>query len=397
MPVAMLDANNSTIGDLFTSLNSTGNTVNALETTVAAMGTIANTGFIVRAAANNWIARKVATVSGSGLTILNADGVGGDVSFSLSNTAGATVLGRTLTGGAGVPTALTAAQIGSLVASNVSNTFIIFNSSDTIGGTVNLVWTGASLVSNGVIQSKAGGIQFPDATIQSTAYVPSVQTVLLGGTGSNTAAGARTNLGLAIGTNVQAYDADLSSIAALSDTGFAVRTAANTWQTRNITSGTGITVTNTAGVAANTSIAIADMPQATVKGRAAAAGTGAPINLTGAQLTAILPSFIKQSVTAGSSTLNIDMSLGWNVALTLNATVTTFTVSNWPASGILGKLTLEITSGGAYNITGYPGTTIWTGGTKPTITSGSGKKDSIVLMSDGGTNFRGYLGGQNMS
>lgn len=103
----------------------------------------------------------------------------------------------------------------------------------------------------------------------------------------------------------------------------------------------------------------------------------------------------RQTVAPTSGVLTIDYSLGEYVNVTLSANVTSLVIINWPAAGKHGKLTLEINQGGSFTWTNWGGAK-FAGGSAPSITTGSGKTDIVVLhTANGGATVFASVAGQN--
>ena len=99
--------------------------------------------------------------------------------------------------------------------------------------------------------------------------------------------------------------------------------------------------------------------------------------------------------TISSGTLTLDLSGSNFFAVSLNAAITTLTISNTPASSAA-SFTLELTADGTARAVTWGAAIKWSGGTAPTLTSTSGKKDVNAFYSnDGGTTWQGFIGGQN--
>ena len=104
----------------------------------------------------------------------------------------------------------------------------------------------------------------------------------------------------------------------------------------------------------------------------------------------------KTAPTISSGTLSLDLASGALFAVSLNAAITTLTLANPPASGNLATFVLEFTADGTSRAVTWPAAVKWAGGTAPTLTSTSTKRDAYAFYTyDGGTTYIGSIIGQN--
>ena len=187
----------------------------------------------------------------------------------------------------------------------------------------------------------------------------------------NDAAVARTNLGLVIGTDVQAYDATLLNDA---DIGVTVQAYDATILT---SSDIGATIQ-----AYDVDTAKLDVIQTFTANQTVSAEFKAT-------------SYNEAYVALTGTTPTIDCETGNVFALSTTGD-TTFTFSNPPASGTAYGFILKLTAGGSHTIT-YPASVDWAGGTPPDAPA-SGETDILGFIThDGGTNWYGFLAGDALA
>lgn len=111
-----------------------------------------------------------------------------------------------------------------------------------------------------------------------------------------------------------------------------------------------------------------------------------------------LKDFEEEATTPSSSAgvLTLNMELGNSFDVTLDENVTSLVLSNPPATGNFGSITLILRQDGTGGFTfAWLAAIKWDGGTAPTISSGANEIDIYTIITrDAGTTWFGFTGGQ---
>jgi hypothetical protein len=244
-------------GGTFTTVNISGGSITGItDLAIADGGTGASTASVARtnlglAIGTNVQAYDAGLQSISGLTT-TADQMIYTTSSDTYATASLTSAGRALLDDADASAQRTTLGLGTLATQNANSVAItggaiagVTINASVIGGTTpaaatftNLtVSTGSTINFSGATVSNGG--TFTTVTISGGSITGITDLAIAdGGTGASTASAARTNLGVAIGTNVQAYDAGLQSISGLTTTAdqMIYTTSSDTYATISLTS-----------------------------------------------------------------------------------------------------------------------------------------------------------------
>lgn len=104
----------------------------------------------------------------------------------------------------------------------------------------------------------------------------------------------------------------------------------------------------------------------------------------------------KTTPAISGGTLTLDLNTSNFFAVSLNAAITTLTISNVP-TGVVASFVLEFTADGTARAVSWPASFRFPSGTTPTLTTTSGKKDVfVVYTADDGTTFDIVIAGQNL-
>jgi hypothetical protein len=221
-----------------------------LDADLQAVAALTGTGILARTADDTWALRTL-TAPAAGITITNPAGVAGNPTLVLANDLAAVeglasngMAARTATDTWAVRTITAGASIG-------------VTDGDGVAGNPTIAVTDAELVALAGLTSAAD--RLPYFTGSGTASLATFTAFARTLVDDADQATMRTTLGLTPGTDVQAFDADLSALAANSTDGFWAHTGAGTGAARTLTApAAGLTITNPAGIAGNPTFALAN-------------------------------------------------------------------------------------------------------------------------------------------